>query len=90
MLDSTTYSQYLKNASAVVHSMGIILEGDYKGVLQGKESPITGLQRAFKCPEKPSFSASERKAAMDRKQVTYGTMNTESGWFILYIADRIA
>ena len=27
--------------------MGILLEADYQGVLKGKESPISGLQRAF-------------------------------------------
>ena len=27
--------------------MGILLEADYKGVLTGKESPISGLRRAF-------------------------------------------
>lgn len=27
--------------------MGILLEADYKGVVSGKESPISGLQRAF-------------------------------------------
>ena len=27
--------------------MGILLEADYKGVLQGRESPVAGLRRAF-------------------------------------------
>ena len=47
ILQPDTYKQDLQGADAVVHSMGILLEADYKGVLTGKESPIAGLRRAF-------------------------------------------
>ncbi|KAL2260397.1 hypothetical protein VTK26DRAFT_5603 [Humicola hyalothermophila] len=37
----------LQGADYVVHSLGILLEADYKGVISGRESPISGLARAF-------------------------------------------
>jgi uncharacterized protein YbjT (DUF2867 family) len=37
----------LHNADYVVHSLGILMEADYKGALSGRESPIAGLARAF-------------------------------------------
>ncbi|EEQ32418.1 hypothetical protein McanCB56680_006899 [Microsporum canis] len=71
LLDPSSYGQHLKNASAVVHSMGIILEADYKGVLQGKESPITGLRKVV-----GSFAGIQ--TGPSKSQMTYRTMNTES------------
>ncbi|EJT73169.1 NAD dependent epimerase/dehydratase [Gaeumannomyces tritici R3-111a-1] len=41
------WAPLLKGADYVVHSMGILLEADYKGVISGRESPIAGLRRAF-------------------------------------------
>ncbi|KAL2133400.1 hypothetical protein VTI74DRAFT_2443 [Chaetomium olivicolor] len=37
----------LHGADYVVHTMGILLEADYKGVISGRESPISGLRKAF-------------------------------------------
>lgn len=37
----------LRGADYVVHSLGILLEADYKGVISGRESPFSGLARAF-------------------------------------------
>lgn len=76
LLDPSSYGQHLKNASAVVHSMGIILEADYKGILQGKESPITGIKKVI-----GSFAGVP--TGPSKSQVTYRTMNTESGREIL-------
>jgi hypothetical protein len=47
ILKLPTYASHLKSADAVVHTMGILLEADYKGVLAGKESIFSGLSRAF-------------------------------------------
>ncbi|KXH38433.1 NAD dependent epimerase/dehydratase [Colletotrichum nymphaeae SA-01] len=47
MLSPVTYAPLLKGADYVVHSMGILLEADYKGVVSGQESPVSGLQKAF-------------------------------------------
>ncbi|EGD90180.1 hypothetical protein H112_02653 [Trichophyton rubrum D6] len=71
LLDPSSYREYLKNVSAVVHSMGIILEADYKGILQGKESPITGIQKMV-----GSFAGVT--TGPGKSQMTYRTMNTES------------
>merc|ERR1712070_1315802 len=54
ILHPETYKSDLEGADAVVHSMGILLEADYKGVLTGKESPIAGLKRAFSQTKKGS------------------------------------
>ncbi|EZG08346.1 hypothetical protein H106_02520 [Trichophyton rubrum CBS 735.88] len=71
LLDPSSYREYLKNVSAVVHSMGIILEADYKGILQGKESPITGIQKMV-----GSFAGVT--TGPGKSQMTYRTMNTGS------------
>jgi hypothetical protein len=65
--------------------MGILLEADYKGVLTGKESPLSGLQRAFSSTKKGSA-----KNPLEREpqgelgkgekdgQLTYELMNRDS------------
>ncbi|KAK2740634.1 hypothetical protein FQN57_006003 [Myotisia sp. PD_48] len=72
LLSPESYSRHLDKASAVVHSMGIILEADYKSILQGKESPVSGLQKAVGC------FIGAAKSAEDKSQMTYQTMNTDS------------
>ncbi|KAF2843069.1 NAD dependent epimerase/dehydratase family protein-like protein [Patellaria atrata CBS 101060] len=84
ILDPPTYIPLLDGADAVVHSMGILLEADYKGVLQGKESPINGLRRAFSGGKKGSQNPLERKPdeplvpQEDDGQLTYEIMNRDS------------
>ncbi|KIX96943.1 uncharacterized protein Z520_07057 [Fonsecaea multimorphosa CBS 102226] len=85
ILKPTTYTSHLKDADAVVHTMGILLEADYKGVLSGKESIVSGLSRAFS-----STKAGSSKNPLDRKpgevldkgekdgQITYELMNRDS------------
>ena len=68
VFDPSTYSEKLEGASAVVHTMGILIEEDYKGVLTGKEPIISGLKKAFDNREK------DRGA-----QLTYECMNRDSG-----------
>ena len=65
--------------------MGILLEADYKGVLTGRESPISGLQRAFsKTKQGSSVNPMERdegeKLDPGEKdgQLTYELMNRDS------------
>ena len=75
----------LNGADYVVHSMGILLEADYKGVLQGRESPIAGLQKAFSSAQRPG-NPLERKADANgdirppeaKEQLTYENMNRDS------------
>ncbi|KAI6245398.1 hypothetical protein HI914_06360 [Erysiphe necator] len=84
ILKPTTYSPLLRQADYVVHSLGILLEADYKGVISGQESPITGLKRAFSqtrlssqnplSPRKDTDLHSQEKD----DQLTYELMNRDS------------
>jgi hypothetical protein len=68
--------------------MGILLEADYKGVLQGKEPIWAGLQRAFSSSklgsqnpldEPPSSDSKQEFAPQERDgQITYELMNRDS------------
>ena len=84
ILKPSTYSPLLKNADYVVHSMGILLEADYKGVISGKESPISGLQRAFSATKAGSQNPLTKKREDDLQslekdgQLTYELMNRDS------------
>lgn len=53
--------------------MGILLEMDYKNLLQGQGSLVTGLRKAFRCPSQGDGAT--------KNQLTYKTMNTDSGRF---------
>ncbi|KAK3215571.1 hypothetical protein GRF29_8g470481 [Pseudopithomyces chartarum] len=39
ILNPPTYTPHLSNATATIHTMGILLEADYKAVVSGRESP---------------------------------------------------
>ncbi|KAF2251298.1 NAD dependent epimerase/dehydratase family protein-like protein [Trematosphaeria pertusa] len=84
ILNPATYTHHLDNADAVVHSMGILLEADYKGVISGKESPIAGLQRAFSASKQGTQNPLERKEGEPLRpqekdgQLTYEVMNRDS------------
>lgn len=66
--------------------MGILLEADYKGVLTGKESPLSGLQRAFSATKsgaknplaRKSGDAEELRSQEKDGQLTYELMNRDS------------
>jgi len=85
ILKPATYAPFLKDANAVVHSMGILLEADYKGVLQGKESLFSGLSRAFS-QRKGGSSTNPLDRGVDGElkpeekdgQLTYELMNRDS------------
>ena len=85
MLKPATYKSMLTGADAVVHSMGILLEADYKGVLTGKESIWSGLSRAFSATKAGSQNPLERKEGealvpQERDgQLTYELMNRDTG-----------
>ena len=86
VLQPDSYSEHLQDADAVVHSMGILLEADYKGVLQGRESPLSGLARAFQAVKGGSSqNPLERKPGEGLDpgekdgQLTYELMNRDSG-----------
>lgn len=91
VLNPDEYQQHLAGADAVVHSMGILLETDYKGVLQGKESPLSGLSRAFSASKRGSQNPLDRKPGEELTpqekdgQLTYELMNRDSGKQKLYL-----
>lgn len=64
--------------------MGILLEADYKGVISGKESPISGLQKAFAPVRDRGINPLEKKQGEDIKpanpkdQFSYEIMNRDS------------
>jgi uncharacterized protein YbjT (DUF2867 family) len=86
ILRPATYVSLLKGADFVVHSMGILLEADYKGVLRGQESPISGLQKAFSASKRPGNPLERSVGADDgdirpaetKEQLTYENMNRDS------------
>jgi hypothetical protein len=85
ILKPSTYKIYLKDATAVVHSMGILLEASYKSVIRGEESLIRGLQRALSSSKLGSQAPLQRNKGEEHKamerdaQWTYELMNRDSG-----------
>ena len=83
ILQPSTYTHLLEDADCVVHTMGILLEADYKGVLQGKESPISGLRRAFSSTKIGSrgnpLERGELEPGEGDGQLTYELMNRDTG-----------
>ncbi|KAI0879563.1 NAD(P)-binding protein [Hypoxylon argillaceum] len=86
ILRPATYAPLLRGADFVVHSMGILLEADYKGVLRGQESPISGLRKAFTTAPQPGNPLERGVTDADadirppetRDQLTYENMNRDS------------
>ena len=92
------WTPLLHHADYVVHSLGILLEADYKGVLSGRESPIAGLRKAFSphpYPEPPNPLARVRgtepepqPASSSPAQLTYELMNRDSAILLAKEAAR--
>ena len=76
------YTSLLKGADYVVHTMGILLEADYKGVVSGRESPISGLAKAFAPKSTPNplerTSSDPLRPPQSASQLTYEMMNRDS------------
>lgn len=97
ILRPATYVSLLKGADYVVHSMGILLEADYKGVLRGQESPISGLQKAFSSAPRPGNplqrnvepdSEADIRPPETKQQLTYENMNRDSAIMLAREAAR--
>jgi len=94
VLKPSTYAPLLRSADAVVHTMGILLEADYKGVISGRESPISGLRRAFSSAKSGTQNPMEAKPDEDLKpqekdgQLTYEVMNRDTAITLAREADR--
>jgi hypothetical protein len=67
-----------------VHSLGVLLEADYKGLVRGTESPITGLKKVFAPSRDRGVDPLNRKPGEDIKpenpddQFSYEVMNRDS------------
>lgn len=75
VMSPETYRGALEGVDAVVHSMGILLEADYKGVLAGRESVVGGLRRAFDSAR----HTADNTVRTGNPQLTYETMNRDTG-----------
>ena len=64
--------------------MGILMEADYKGLVSGRESPLTGLQKVFAASRDRGVNPLESKPDEDIKpksandQFSYEVMNRDS------------
>ncbi|CCX11454.1 Similar to Uncharacterized protein C1840.09; acc. no. O74482 [Pyronema omphalodes CBS 100304] len=74
VMNPETYKDSLEGVDAVVHSMGILLEADYKGVLTGKEPVVAGLKKAFDSTR----ATGENTVRQGHAQMTYETMNRDT------------
>lgn len=102
ILQPATYAPLLKGADFVVHSMGILLEADYKKAVSGQESPFSALQRAISPPSRrrprprsPEGVGSDAKEDSSRSaqstkdaQLTYEVMNRDSAIFVARAASE--
>jgi len=73
--------------------MGILLEADYKGVVSGRESPFSGLRKAFSAHSSPNPLERERqgddlKPPSSPSQLTYEMMNRDSGILLAKEAEK--
>ena len=84
ILRPSTYAPLLTGADYVVHSMGILLEADYKGVISGRESPVAGLQKAFAATKDRGIDPLKKGKGEDimpsnpNDQFSYEVMNRDS------------
>lgn len=84
IVSPASYAPLLRNADYIVHSMGILLEADYKGALTGQVSPVAGLRRAFSSTKAGSQNPLTRSRNEDLRpqeadgQFTYEFMNRDS------------
>jgi hypothetical protein len=84
MLRPATYAPLLKGADYVVHSLGILMEADYKGLVSGKESPIAGFQKVFAGSRNRGPNPLDRKSGEDiapdnkNDQFSYEVMNRDT------------
>ncbi|KKA28692.1 hypothetical protein TD95_003436 [Thielaviopsis punctulata] len=85
LMDASTYRSLLLDADYVVHSMGILLEADYKGLVRGSENILTGIRKIIGATSsssgnpflKPSSSSTSSSSSAPPR-LTYEAMNRDS------------
>ncbi|KAF1350348.1 NAD(P)-binding protein [Lizonia empirigonia] len=94
MLDPSSYTAHLESTDAVIHTMGILLEADYKGVVSGRESPLAGLRRAFSATKAGTQNPLDRKDGETLRpmesdgQLTYEVMNRDTAVSLAHEASK--
>jgi hypothetical protein len=86
ILKPAEYLPALEGANAVVHSMGILLEADYKGVVSGQESLWSNISKSFGASKVGSDTnplGKDQGTPIEPKEdagpITYEVMNRDSG-----------
>ncbi|CAK7241797.1 MAG: hypothetical protein STHCBS139747_003268 [Sporothrix thermara] len=74
IFEPETYAPLLRGANYAVHSLGILLEADYKGILSGQDSPLAGLRKILGA----GATAPSTPASPKNKHLTYEAMNRDS------------
>lgn len=85
-----TYAPLFRGANYAVHSLGILLEADYKGVLSGRDSPLEGVRKILAPggqgspgPRPPGRPVSGKPStASSPTQMTYEAMNRDSALLV--------
>ncbi|KAK0661253.1 hypothetical protein QBC41DRAFT_235951 [Cercophora samala] len=91
-----TYLPFLPSTTYIVHTLGILLEADYKNVLSGRTSLLSGLQQAFNpSPRRPSPAGNpldrqpgDETPVNTGRQLTYETMNRDSAILLAKEAEK--
>lgn len=75
-----TYAPLLNGANYIAHSLGILLEADYKGIVSGQESPLQAVSKILG-GQKPSAAAaasSSSPSSSSARQMSYNAMNRDT------------
>ncbi|KAK4194737.1 hypothetical protein QBC40DRAFT_318377 [Triangularia verruculosa] len=92
-----TYLPFLPGTTYLVHTLGILLEADYKNLLSGRVPLLSGLSQVFSSsptPRRPSSpNPLDRKPGDETpfntgKQLTYETMNRDSAILLAKEAEK--
>ncbi|KZZ95759.1 mitochondrion protein [Ascosphaera apis ARSEF 7405] len=70
ILKPGTYKDFLADKDAMVHSMGILLEADYKGIISGREGAFGIMRKMLK--------TKSDVASPENMSVTYDVINRDS------------
>ncbi|KAI5297374.1 hypothetical protein KEM56_004868, partial [Ascosphaera pollenicola] len=74
ILKPGSYKEFLTEKDAVVHSMGILLEANYKGLVSGREGAFGIMRKMLK--------TKSDVASPENASVTYGVINRDSAIFL--------
>lgn len=72
-----TYAPLMRGANYAVHSMGILLEADYKGLVAGRDSPLAGIRKVLD-GQRPASAPTKDTSKSEPPRNTYEAMNRDS------------